>query len=245
MSGSNDKILIKVQGSIGVGKSTFTSIIENALDCETVPEPVGLWKNIKNNNGDNMLECLYKDTVKYAGFFQFMANLTRNIVMERAIRNSDKKYIVLDRSTETDEFVFEKMLHDSGMIEDLVHQGYHLFKDYHNEFVRDPSTVKSFHIYLKCDPEVCLERIKKRGRKEEENIQLEYLQSLDKYHNEWLNSVENCIVIDCNEDFEHNMDKQNMMIELINQKIREIENGSEQAVEYPDEQAIDQPDNSI
>lgn len=41
-------------------------------------------------------------------------------------------------------------------------------------------------VYLRTDPEVAYERIGQRGRSEENSIKLEYLQSVHKYHEDWL-----------------------------------------------------------
>ena len=147
--------------------------------------------------------------------------------MEETFSTSLKKYIFLDRSLATDKNVFEKMLYDSGMINELEHQAYNLWYDFYWKYVRDNSKSKPIHIYLKCDAKICKERIGKRGRDEEANISLEYLQDLNKYHDEWLlNGLEtdksNTIVIDCNEDFESDTEKQKEMIEKIREKVNEI-----------------------
>ena len=41
-------------------------------------------------------------------------------------------------------------------------------------------------IYLRCDPRVCSERIKKRNREGEEEIPLEYLTNVHERHEEWI-----------------------------------------------------------
>lgn len=41
-------------------------------------------------------------------------------------------------------------------------------------------------IYLKCDPSICLSRIKSRGRKGEESITLDYLEKVHDCHENWL-----------------------------------------------------------
>jgi thymidylate kinase len=48
-------------------------------------------------------------------------------------------------------------------------------------------------------PDIALERIKKRDRKGEELITLDYIIKLNQYHDDWLN-FENCISIDGNKD---------------------------------------------
>ncbi len=145
--------------------------------------------------------------------------------MEETFRTSDSQYIFLDRSLATDKNVFEKMLYDSKMIDELEHQAYNLWCDFYWKYVRDNSKSKPIHIYLKCDAEICKQRIAKRGREEEASISLEYLQDLNKYHDAWLidgADSANTIVIDCNEDFESNPDKQKEMISKIREKVNQI-----------------------
>lgn len=226
MSTESEKIIITIEGPIGVGKSTFSQILsKNWEDCEIVPEPVDLWKDLKNSDGKNMLDTFYTDIKRYAYTFQNVACITRMMKMEETFKTSSKKYIFLDRSLATDKNVFEKMLYDSGMINELEHQSYNLWCDFYWKYVRDNTKTKPIHIYLKCDAQICKERIKKRGREEEAGISLEYLQDLNKYHDNWLidgSDKENTIVIDCNEDFESNPEKQKKMILSIIQKINEI-----------------------
>ena len=230
----NNKVVITIEGPIGVGKSTFSSILSRNWDnCEIVPEPVDLWKNLINSDGKNLLDTFYTDIQRWSYTFQNVACITRMMKMEETFSTSTKKYIFLDRSLATDKNVFEKMLYDSGMINELEHQAYNLWYDFYWKYVRDNSKLKQIHIYLKCDAKICKERIGKRGREEEANISLEYLQDLNKYHDEWLiNGLEsdqsNTIIIDCNEDFESDTEKQKEMIEKIREKVNEIIGISEQ-----------------
>ena len=64
------------------------------------------------------------------------------------------------------------------------------------------------YIYIKADPKVSHERIRKRNRQGEENIPIEYLEKLHKAHNEWL-IQENTTNIDGNaemsDDYIHNI----------------------------------------
>jgi len=41
-------------------------------------------------------------------------------------------------------------------------------------------------IYLRADPEVCLQRVKSRARQEESSITVEFLTAIHKRHEEWL-----------------------------------------------------------
>lgn len=218
------KYILSVEGNIGVGKSTFINILENKWNyggkCKVVPEPVDMWKNIKGQDGKNILQTFYEDIPRWAYSFQNIACITRMIKIEEAIRNTDSRYIFLDRSLGTDKNVFEAMLYDQKQINQLEHSMYNLWCDFYHKYVRTQSN--QIYIYLKASPETCANRIKKRGRIEEESIGLDYLKGLNDYHDAWLldKSMEsNVIVIDCEEEFENNQDKHKHMIEQIKQKL--------------------------
>ena len=217
------KIIISVEGNIGAGKSTFIDILKKKWDdCEVVSEPIEMWKDLKDSNGENILQIFYKDIKRWAYSFQNVACITRMIKIENIIKNSPHKFIFLDRSLGTDKNVFEKMLFDSGDINAVEHSMYNLWSDFYYEHVRPHEN--SMYIYLKCSPETSNERIKKRGRIEEESISLEYLKRLDKYHDDWLLNInsDNLIVLNCDEEFENNEDLQNNMIEQIKEKLNLI-----------------------
>jgi deoxyadenosine/deoxycytidine kinase len=220
----NEKIIITIEGNIGVGKSTFINILKkNWDDCEVVSEPVDMWLKLVNDDGKNMLDTFYSDINRWAYSFQNTACITRMMKIEETLRTSPNKYIFLDRSLETDYNVFEKMLFDSNMINKLEHEMYLLWYNFYWNYVRNKNSNKSIHIYLKCDADIALDRIKKRGRIEENSISIEYLNDLNKYHDNWLLTCsDNVIIIDCNEDFENNIDKQQVMMQLIKDKLNEI-----------------------
>lgn len=241
MNNNTNKIIVSVEGNIGVGKSTFIDIIKNKWTskgeykntnedsyedsyednyentCEVVPEPVSLWKNLINTDGKNILQTFYEDIPRWAYSFQNVACITRMMKIEESIRNSKSKYIFLDRSLGTDKNVFEAMLHDQGQMNELEHQMYNLWCDFYHQYVRSQSN--QIYIYLKASPETCANRIKKRGRVEEECIELDYLRGLNEYHDKWLLKEPNVIIIDCEEEFETNQEKHKLMINQIKSKL--------------------------
>lgn len=234
MARNSDKIIVSVEGNIGVGKSTFIDILRTKWDCEggceVVPEPVDLWKNLTNSDGKNILQTFYEDIPRWAYSFQNVACITRMMKMEESIKNSSSKYIFLDRSLGTDKNVFEAMLHDQGQINELEHSMYNLWCDFYHKYVRSQSN--QIYIYLKASPETCVNRIKKRGRVEEESIGLEYLKGLNDYHDAWLLKEPNVVVIDCEEEFENDQDKHNWMINQIKSKLDLITGKNKIEVEH-------------
>ena len=240
VSGSN-KIIVSVEGNIGVGKSTFIDILKSKWDyeggCEVVPEPVDLWKNLVNTDGKNILQTFYEDIPRWAYSFQNVACITRMMKMEESIRNSSSKYIFLDRSLGTDKNVFEAMLHDQGQMNELEHQMYNLWCDFYHQYVRSQSN--QIYIYLKASPETCASRIKKRGRVEEETIGLDYLKGLNDYHDSWLLTEPNVVIIDCEEEFENDIDKHNWMINQIKSKLDLITSENKNKIKIETESVAD------
>lgn len=214
----DNKIIISIEGNIGVGKSTFINILKSKWEegCYVVSEPVDLWKQLVGEDGKNILQIFYENIPRWAYSFQNVACISRMMKIENAIRTSQHKYIFLDRSLGTDKNVFEAMLHDDGKLNKIEHSMYNLWCDFYHNYVRPQD--KQLYIYLKASPKTCYDRIKKRGRIEEESIGIEYLEGLNKYHDNWLLSDKlktNVIVIDCEEEFENNEQKQIQMIEKI------------------------------
>jgi deoxyadenosine/deoxycytidine kinase len=218
------KIIVSIEGNIGVGKSTFINILKNKLiDCDFVAEPVEEWKNIRDEKNRNILQAYYDDFTRWALTFQNLTLITRLISLENIILNGQHNCIFLDRSIQTDKNIFEKLLHNDGQINLMEHQIYDLYYNYINNSILNKYGNKTIYIYLRCSPEKSMERIKKRNRPEEQTISIEYLTKLHNYHDEWLynESTENIqlnsnvVVFDCNEDFEINEDIQNNMIEQI------------------------------
>ena len=208
--------IISIEGNIGVGKSTFTYILQNIFTESTiVEEPVDIWLNTITQTGENILGLFYKDISRWGYTFQNLAYVTRMMKIQDAIK-TNKNIIFLDRSLGTDKNVFEKMLYDDKLITDIEHNMYILWCDFYTKYVNNMCSWK--YIYLKCSPNTSYERIKKRGREEEKNITLEYLDKLHKYHEEWLMNTNDVLIIDCDRDFENDLEFQQEIIKKVKEK---------------------------
>lgn len=213
------KCVISIEGNIGVGKSTFTNILEKYFtDFIVISEPVDLWLNIKSptNPDENILGLFYKDIPRWGYTFQNMAYITRMIKIQNGIK-SEKNLVFLDRSLGTDKNIFEKMLYDDGLITNIEHQIYELWCNFYTEYINNNNVIK--YIYLRCSPETAYERIKKRGREEEKNITLDYLKKIHNYHENWLLNLEDILIIDCDKDFESDLDYQLFIINKIKNQL--------------------------
>ena len=196
--------IIVVQGNIGSGKSTFVEKLKTRYggrkDICFLQEPVNEWLTIKDKEGVNILENYYKDQTKYAFMFQMMAYISRLAMLKRAIESNEYQYIITERCLNTDRNVFCKMLYDDGLIEDIGYQIYNKWFDEFNNF----NTVDYIHVYLKTDPIVSKKRVDKRARAEE-SIPIEYLAKCHEYHDKWLLTTDQKVVLlDSNQDTDIN-----------------------------------------
>ena len=157
------KVIISLEGNIGTGKSTMMQLLKNKLgdNAEYIDEPVDKWLQIKDKNGKDILKTFYDNKERWGYTFQSLACITRINRLIRAILHSPKEYIFIDRSLKGD-LIFAKMLYDDGVINDIEWQSYNeiikLFEDNYGNLI------DSKIIYLRCEPNVSYDRIKKRSR---------------------------------------------------------------------------------
>ena len=198
-------LLVSIDGNIGSGKSTTWDMLKEAYegrdDVHFVEEPVDSWHAVVDETGVPILTNFYKDKKAYAFRFQMMAYISRLALLRRTIRENATKcrVIITERSVDTDRNIFAKMLYDSG---DIAHDEYTIYNMWFDEFVRDMPVAGL--VYIRADPETCVERIAKRGR-EGETIPLEYVQKCHDYHEEWINGAQTTckkLVIDANPEIE-------------------------------------------
>jgi deoxyadenosine/deoxycytidine kinase len=171
--------IISIQGNIGSGKSTVVYRLdeEQTKDYVCMLEPVNVWSDYQMN-GRNILEHFYADRNKFAFPFQMMAFYTRLKVMRQLPRDN---LIIMERSVETDKRIFAQMLIDDGSIDPICAR---IYNEWYSDLVSD--NVSITNIYIRTPPEVCLERIGKRGRAGEDVITIEYLTRCHELHERWL-----------------------------------------------------------
>lgn len=177
-------IIISLDGNIGAGKSTLLDAISKKISfISVVPEPVGDWLNMKNQEGESLLSLFYKDTSRWCYTFQNCALLTRIMETQRIINEWDGvcPIILTERSIMTDRYVFAEMLHRQGKMDDLEWNLYLKWFDY---FAKD-APVKGV-IHLTTSASTSKKRIGVRGRKGEEDIPIQYLNDLDEQHAKWI-----------------------------------------------------------
>lgn len=210
------KILISIEGNIGVGKTSLINLLQKTMSdiAEFILEPVEEWINIRDENGKNLLETFYNDKLRWSYTFQNIAYITRMDKIISMIENSEKKIIILDRSLEADLNTFAKMLYDEKFINEIEWNAYNKWNNFFNKHFGNKFKHKI--IYLRCSPNISLERIKIRNRESEKNISFEYLQLVHNYHESWLFNNSNVLIIDADKDFVNNVQNFSFILENIN-----------------------------
>jgi deoxyadenosine/deoxycytidine kinase len=220
--------IMSIEGNIGSGKSTLLENLRKhyANNSHTIflREPVDDWEKIKDNEGNTMLKKFYADQEKYSFAFQMMAYISRLKILRDTIekiknQNSEEFVIITERSLYTDKYVFAKMLHDQGKIEDVCYQ---IYLNWFDEFAKDFPI--NYSVYVNTEPQKCYERIHKRAREGEEVIPLAYLQDCHNYHEEFLDDIKGIkttkLILDGNVDIYENEKIVEEWLEKINKFIR-------------------------
>jgi deoxyadenosine/deoxycytidine kinase len=194
--------IISIEGNIGSGKSTLLEYLKihdeiiNYKDIIFLDEPVKEWDKITDKNNVTMLEKFYADQKKYSFSFQMMAYISRLSLLKEAQDRNPNALIITERSLYTDKYVFAQMLYDNGNIDEADMKIYLAWFDH---FITEFTINKI--IYVKTDPDICYERVLKRGRKGE-TIPLSYLTDCDKYHTSMMKNFtkDQIFILDGNND---------------------------------------------
>lgn len=173
---------IGIAGTIGVGKSTLTTSLAEALNFEPILEEV---------DGNPYLEFFYQDMKKYGTMMQvWLLNHRFRQHREFVTRISLGRIrgVVQDR-TIWEDTIFARMLneHPDKIISD---QDYNTYLDLFDNMVLRELVFPQLLIYLDCRPETAIGRIKSRGRGMEQGISLEYLRMLKKNYEQFITEME-------------------------------------------------------
>lgn len=185
--------IVTIIGNIGVGKSSAVDAIGQLVDdVVVVQEPVAQWRET------GLLAALYHSLRPDAStderqcmayVFQQFAFASRLTSIKRIAWPSDK-LVAVDGHVLVDRHVFASHLHDTGAISDAQWRLYNsTFADWR---MLVPEARPTRIIYLRALPETCLQRIKERGRSEEQGIPLAYLTALHQKLEAFVDSSELC-----------------------------------------------------
>lgn len=233
---------ISIEGNIAAGKSTFVRLLEKTSDdWEVIPEPIAKWCNVQTDqdvyeelsssqkSGGNLLQMLYSRPTRWSYTFQSYACLSRIRAQLQPpslkLQESDRPVQFYERSVYSDRYVFASALYESQSLTDTE---WSVYQDWHQWILEQFSPALNLDaiVYLRAPPQCCMQRLLHRGREEEQDIPLEYLEQLHHKHETWLyqrslrldfeylNQVP-VLVLDVDQDFKNDLIKQQELMDKV------------------------------
>lgn len=186
-------------GNIGCGKSSILKMIQNnnPIEMNVYNEPLHDWSK--------WLELFYTDMKKHS--FGFQMRVLKSHLDKKDILNG-----IFERSPLSCQKVFGELLFEDKMMNELE---WNLTNEFNYDYGWNPDIV----VYLKCDPKICYQRIKKRNRSNEQEIDFKYLERIDNKYEKLYTDYKSCKVITINAS--KSIDEvYNDIMELVIKKIR-------------------------
>jgi len=195
-----------VEGPIGAGKTTFLRLIQEKLpELAVIFEPLHSWDS--KVYGQSLLTNFYKDPHRWAYTMETLAMVCR-VQEHLRVQQNPNPFRLMERSIYSGHYVFATNGHNNGFLSEVE---WHVYLQWFNFLVTGRCKTPQGFIYLRVDPEIAFERIKKRDREAEKTISLEYIKQIHKCHEDFLVHKKNVLaelvkvpvlVLDCNEEFE-------------------------------------------
>ena len=201
---------LAIAGHIGVGKSSLTQILSEALQISPFHEP---------NLNNPFLKRFYSDMSQWA-FHSQVFFLVHKFNAHRQLLDLGSP-MIQDRTIYEDAEIFATHLWESGL---MSAEEYKTYCDLYNEFVQllPPPTLM---IYLRAKVDTLIDRISMRGRPEERDIPRVYLDSLHTLYESWFQRYERSpkLIIEVdNLDFVNSEVDRHYVINLIREHLKEI-----------------------
>lgn len=151
--------IVTIGGNIGCGKTTVLSKLSQ--ERIVFKEPLEKW--------GSWLDLFYTNPERYA--FSFQMKILHDFLYFTPEQKESSDLFVTERSPWDSLYVFCKTLKDSKT---MTHMEYNLFKEYVDTIGWKPKTF----VYLRTDPETCMQRIRERARECETGVDDKYIRQI-------------------------------------------------------------------
>ncbi|GGM43218.1 deoxycytidine kinase [Paraliobacillus quinghaiensis] len=177
--------VITIAGTVGVGKSTMTNALANALNFRTSLEKV---------DTNPYLDKFYADFERWSFHLQIYFLAERFKEQKRIFEYGGG--FIQDRSIYEDTGIFAKMHHEKGTMTPVDYETYSsLFESMvMTPYFPHPDLL----IYLEGSFDDVVDRIKNRGRPMEQQTPLAYWQEMHERYEKWINSFNSCPILRIN-----------------------------------------------
>ncbi|MEL6132625.1 MAG: deoxynucleoside kinase [Bacteroidota bacterium] len=162
---------VAVAGNIGAGKTTLVQMLAAHYDWKAHLEAV---------DHNPYLEDFYHDMHKWAFPLQiyFLHSRFRQVV---EVRQADYT-VIQDRTIYEDAHIFAQNLRQSGYLSERDFQNYFSLFQSMTDLIQAPDLL----IYLRTSIPKLLKQIARRGRSYEQNINVSYLEDLNRNYEDWI-----------------------------------------------------------
>jgi deoxyadenosine/deoxycytidine kinase len=177
---------ISIEGNISSGKSTVLSNLQKNTRIPVFLEAVNEW---------TLLKKFYQNIERWGFAFNM------EVLLSMSEWKNNNYFALYERSPMSCRYVFVQNQFEQKQFskEELT-----IF----DKIYKKISWEQEIIIYIKTDPEVCFDRMKKRNRNGEETVNLSYLQIIDKKHDDMLSFIKlnkphiKIIIINGNDDID-------------------------------------------
>ncbi|OEK87003.1 deoxynucleoside kinase [Staphylococcus xylosus] len=177
--------VITIAGTVGVGKSTLTKALAESFNFKTS------FENVDNNP---YLDKFYNDFERWSFHLQIYFLAERFKEQKRMFEYGGG--FIQDRSIYEDVDIFAKMHEEQGT---MSPEDFQTYSELFNAMVMTPYFPKpDVLIYLECDYEDVIQRIKQRGRQMEIETDVAYWQKLFQRYEDWISEFNACPVVRVN-----------------------------------------------
>lgn len=194
-------MVIIVDGVVGAGKSTLAEKLSQELN-------IPIYYELQNQTTLNLLEEFYKDKKRWAFTLQIHFLNERFRMIKEINKNGGG---ILDRSIFGDR-IFASMLNEDGYMTNDEFETYSTLLENMLEHSKDPQLL----VYINCDIDTAMSRIKKRGREMEQSVDRYYWSRLNEKYQQWYNdyNLSEKISVDANSYHPDNKDDISKIIEM-------------------------------
>ncbi len=197
--------VITIGGTVGVGKSTITTALAEALQFRTSLEKV---------DTNPYLDNFYRDFKKWSFHLQIYFLAERFKEQKRIFEYGGG--FVQDRSIYEDTGIFAKMLYEKG---NMTKTDYDTYTSLFEAMVMTPYFPHpSVLIYLEGSFEDVISRIKERGRQMEQETPVSYWLEMYGRYEDWINNFTACPVLRININ-EYDVMQDLTSVEIVVQRI--------------------------